>query len=192
MHDSIHIEQWLVYGKDGFAMVPFDVTTASSHTRPYTRASHARPAVLMFSTKRMAETFRQSMVHNVGGDGCSATIINKSKHVGFDNYINSFAQITVMLYNRDTVAPPFPTCSDSMIQSDVVSIENIDSKLMSTLFITAYALFLYIDQLTEIQSGLFTVKGFIMDPFTTASGQDIDFDNDQMRSKTILSYLESK
>ena len=192
MHESLGLEPWLVYGKHGFAMVPFDVTTEKSHTRPYTRASHARPAVLMFGTKRMAETFKQSMIHNVTGDGCSASIIDKNKHVGFDNYINSFTQITVMLYNRDSIGSPFPTCSDSMIQSDVVPIEDIDSELISTLFITSYALFLYIDQLSEIQSGLFTVKGFVMDPFAIASNQDIDFDNDQKRSNTILSYLESK
>lgn len=190
MHESLGLEPWLVYGKHGFAMVPFDVTTEKSHMHPYTRASHARPAVLMFSTRNMAETFKQSMIHNVAGDGCSATIINKNKHITFENYINSFTQITVMLYNRDSIGSPFPTCSDSMIQSNVVPIEDIDSKLISTLFITSYALFLYIDQLTEIQSGLFTVKGFVMDPFTIASDHSVD--NDQMRSETILSYLESK
>lgn len=190
MHESLGLEPWLVYGKHGFAMVPFDVTTEKSHMHPYTRASHARPAVLMFSTRHMAETFKQSMIHNVGGDGCSAIIINKNKHIRFDNYINSFTQITVMLYNRDSIGTPFPTCSDSMIHSDVVPIEDIDSKLISTLFITSYAIFLYIDQLTEIQSGLFTVKGFVMDPFTIASDHSVD--NDQMRSETILSYLESK
>ena len=190
MHESLGLEPWLVYGKHGFAMVPFDVTTEKSHMHPYTRASHVRPAILMFRTKRLAETFKQSMILNVEGDGCSATIISNNKHMGFDDYINSFVRMTVLLYNRDSIGEGVPTCSDSMLQSDVVPIKDIDTTLISTLFITSYALFLYIDQLAEIHSGLFTVKGFVMDPFVT--DQDIDFDNNPIRSKTILSYLDSK
>lgn len=191
-NEALGLESWLLYGEHGFAMVPLDVSTDRSHTRPYTKASHARPAVLMFGNKASANRFRESVMYNRMGDGYSMSIINRNKHLDVNSYINTFTQITALLYNRESVGnAPFPTCGDCMLRSEVISLDGIDRDLISTLFITSYALFLYVEHLQETYPATYTIKGFIMDPFSLES-VDQEKDNDKYRTDTILAYLESK
>lgn len=189
--EALGLESWLLYGDHGFAMVPLDVSTDRSHTRPYTKASHARPAVLMFGNKGMANRFRESVMYNRMGDGYSMSIINRNKERDVDSYINTFTQVTALLYNRESVVnTPFPTCTDGMLHSKVVSIDDVDGDLISTLFITSYALFLYVEHLHENYPATYTIKGFIIDPFSVESANQED--TDKYRTDTILAYLESK
>lgn len=190
-NEALGLESWLLYGDNGFAMVPLDVSTERSHARPYTKASHARPAVLMFGNKGMANKFRDSVVHNRMGDGYSMCIINRNKHRDVDSYINTFTQITALLYNRESmVNTPFPTCTDGMLRSEVVPIDGVDRDLISTLLVTSYALFLYVEHLQETYPATYTIKGFIIDPLSTESANQED--NNIYRINTILAYLESK
>lgn len=190
---SLTTNPWILkyMHKSSVYTLPFEFVNTQKHSVPsYNKPSFNRPAILMFSSKNSADSFRDKMLFPLLYNN-----IDMSWNV-LGNYTNSdidgFAEVDLSLKIKGTTNK---NLDDSVSIHDIISTElaRVDNTTLMSLTLCSYAIYFYVDFIKYNQLlRTIQMKGFLIDPHGAIHHYNQNQQDEYFTKDLVVSYLNDQ
>ena len=155
---------WIIHNikRKSVYTIPFELNEKVSYSKP----SYNRPVLLMFSTKKKANKFRDNVLWSMMN-----TSIKTDWKVDEDHDIESIAKVAldIRMYENNYVKQSF-----NRNEVEPIMLDDIDNDMVMLLTLCSYILYFYVDDITIMDNSL-KMDGFIINPRAHIEPNDDDF-----------------